>query len=1103
MIQQDYEGQPNNSFKIFGGYRDWATFLKMYQFRIESGMTDYFYEDKVSDNPGRLVFDVDWKLPNGGGTLTLAEEVRATMEINLLNYWRLTFPDIPEPQLCFAASVRENKIGIHIHAPFSFNWHFRNLHEHKIFRTGFVAYLRTQNVDVPNGNHESVIDPSAYNSTPLRLLFSAKKETKKVLGGKHQMEIVPRLEPIGPNSTSDVKDYLVTYINRKSKALPTLSKPTPEKVKGKRKERNDDGLPFVDLKDRSPDDTHVQAMVEAVMVSVDHLSSRRADNFNDWIRVGLLLHNLGNRWGVDFQEVFHKFSRRTSIPGYYKRNEVSWFWDHFRTDSEKKLGVTSLLTWAHQDSGAVVIFPRPESTMDCMGKGQKWHINREIGMPDEMVSIPSGNGDKVRECNQTYDLDMPVNHLVTPGQYRTNFFIRCDYGVGKTTRICSEIAKGVAGTANAFGIMPEDKILVVTFRTSLADKLTDDLASSGFECYNQIPVREDLNRQRMVVQLESLHRIPANWTADVVIIDESESLIKHFDSSTMTDRWMSLLILFLKMRRSRTVIMADKDLNARSYDLANEVHPGTNYQFINTFKKHQDEVMLVLPNFEDVVRCIVSDLQHNRKVAVCSNSKLALEVIKSYVARVLPNKRVKLTSSDSSVEDKQRCIRDVELVWTSVDLFLYTPSILAGVSQTTPYFNRMYVISSRFSCVPREVAQMMRRVRTIIKVPVEPDDILKEECEYVYFFHDMWRKDINRHFTMQMIQDMVNVRANGAKSLSIIAQYLAQLQGDEGNIGYSATLKKMVVYNTLETLDGYWNFDHRFRAMMAESGMKVVDVEALEPDSNLAKDLQAIRASIKNTRHMDIANAPILSPEELIDAKKKRDPTRDVKLALKKTDLCAHYNLVEWLQTTQTEDAQFRISASWVRKFMTPKLMDQYNIFVKMHQSSACTIADQIATLNFVEAAVWPTATCTPTEARLETECKLHRMSKLISESKVILEIIKLYGWNNFFSTDVIGIADANRRVEPHLPNIRQKLNALGHTDIPSETPKALTWIRKFCREGLGVPQRESKFCEDKTEAKTKRENLVLRNPNFAHRMPEPQLVQKDDGAYILPCYSS
>src|SRR5271168_3610393 len=67
-------------------------------------------------------------------------------------------------------------------------------------------------------------------------------------------------------------------------------------------------------------------------------------------------------------------------------------------------------------------------------------------------------------------------------------------------------------------------VVVVSFRRTFTDE-TLTRYGSGFKDYRKLPANKPIRADKLVTQLESLHRLDiTDWRPDLLVLDESESV---------------------------------------------------------------------------------------------------------------------------------------------------------------------------------------------------------------------------------------------------------------------------------------------------------------------------------------------------------------------------------------------------------------------------------------------------------------------------------------------------------------------------------------------------------------------------------------------------
>jgi hypothetical protein len=115
------------------------------------------------------------------------------------------------------------------------------------------------------------------------------------------------------------------------------------------------------------------------------------------------------------------------------------------------------------------------------------------------------------------------------------------------------------------------KILFITCRQSLAYNLQGSFSEEGVENY----LGGTYNAPRLICSLESLQKLikrdvfKRRWVVpyfDMVVLDESESLLAHFESDTLGNK-MSVFVTFdAILKKCGKVVALEGDFGNRSYD---------------------------------------------------------------------------------------------------------------------------------------------------------------------------------------------------------------------------------------------------------------------------------------------------------------------------------------------------------------------------------------------------------------------------------------------------------------------------------------------------------------------------------------------------------
>jgi hypothetical protein len=287
--------------------------------------------------------------------------------------------------------------------------------------------------------------------------------------------------------------------------------------------------------------------------------------------------------------------------------------------------------------------------------------------------------------------------------------LRSCMGSGKTTVLDSILGR-LGGGVTA---------LVVTYRQSLALELKRKLAAHGFVSYGDVTPRDSLSDRvrypRVICQVESLHWLSGVRTVprfDLVVVDEVESLLRHFTSPTVPcpaetmERFMSML----RCAR-RGIITMDATWGDATWTLLRDAGI-SNTLIVNDHPPVAPRTFAFTNDDAAWTDHIMDDLSAGLNVVVVSLSSERAMALHANAVAALGADRVLLHTSKSSDATKA-LLANVDALWVRYQMVIYSPTIAAGVDFSAPHFKRMYVYVCAMSALPATALQMAFRVRKL------------------------------------------------------------------------------------------------------------------------------------------------------------------------------------------------------------------------------------------------------------------------------------------------------------------------------------------------------------------------------------------------------
>ena len=296
------------------------------------------------------------------------------------------------------------------------------------------------------------------------------------------------------------------------------------------------------------------------------LNKERMNNYSSWLQVGLIIYSLD----LPFQ-LWDQLSQSSST---YELGCCATKWATFKSKSYNK---SSLYFLAKKDDPLGYDELVKTSNFDEVYK----HTNTLTMIPinkDYLCGIDLNKKLYIEEDMNTY-----IKQLFNDDFKSLN--IKSPYGTSKTQLLKLIIKQEESKTK---------RILYLSYRQTLTNDLKNNFGELGFQSY--LDHRYDADR--IIIQLESLMHLETADTFiddemsivpkfDLVIIDEIESILKQFDSSTFKRGQSKVVFEYLTniIKTSSKMITLDGDMNNRSYNFIE--HFGASINLVNTVNNNK------------------------------------------------------------------------------------------------------------------------------------------------------------------------------------------------------------------------------------------------------------------------------------------------------------------------------------------------------------------------------------------------------------------------------------------------------------------------------------------------------------------------------------
>lgn len=327
------------------------------------------------------------------------------------------------------------------------------------------------------------------------------------------------------------------------------------------------------------------------------------------------------------------------------------------------------------------------------------------------------------------DIEPIINNFNTSTD-KSILAVKAKWGSGKTHFISRNII-------NYTSQHTESRIIFLTENNSLNKQIVSQFRTGNINFTSHINTSkheldnsnfndeyEETEIINIVCSTESIQKINFR-TTDILILDEFETILNHYESETFNNKQFSKFILFKNaLEIVNKIVILDADLSNERLELISKIT-----------KLNIEPIHILTDNFKDyefnyffdkshLNTSLNNDLKKDLKIIYASSSKNHLNVLYNNLCVVYPNKIIfKFTSDNVEINDiniktsKAQILENLDefININKIDVFLYSPSIKTGISINTEYFDKSYGYAHNKSVCSREFIQMLFRARVLKK----------------------------------------------------------------------------------------------------------------------------------------------------------------------------------------------------------------------------------------------------------------------------------------------------------------------------------------------------------------------------------------------------
>jgi len=769
----------------------------------------HVYEN-IEEEQIKLFLDIDLKQEEQGRIAfdKLIDEILDLMTEQLKKI------NVYNPRIIILGANTSSKLSAHIIYP---DIIFRSINDMKWFMLDIEhEYI-----------HNKIIDVRVYKRTCLRTLYSSK------MGKNNELKFYR-----GINYENIQQAYIYTSEEKDKKQLffdtlilhGTNGKKTIEYALPEMKQKQKRAIKIAGIKEIINDDNDIDLTTISKYVKL--LDVKRANDYQLWIDIGMQIYNC-NTSGLEIWKEFSKQSEK------YEEGECEYYWTKFIKISYN--GIGSLKFNAKKDN--------PEGYETEMYDLEKRiyeaiNIDRDY-MLDKDDRISNGKTAFTKIVKKWMEYD----------EFKI-LAIQSAYNTGKTTFLMKLIEE--------YNIK---RVLFISYRRTLTYDVFNNFKRIGFTSYLDKKYKND----KIICQVDSLTHIPTEningleviKTFDLIIMDECESILYHYNSTTLKQKEYVYDLMYGMIKNSKKLLMMDGDFANRSYVYGREF--GEVKVIMNKKKKNQKHVKLV--RYIDMFnKSLDDDLKQKMRIClVTMSSTMATEYYEKY------KDMYKCKLYCNTVDDKEIAkLINVNDEWSrdKCDLLIYSPIVEAGVNYDADSFDKAYCILCNKSTTPRALLQMLSRVRnyTNNEIMMYTNHLPIKQKANFYRFEEMQSHILKMH-----------------------DKYLPKIHIEDKELGKMIVSYKYtsyvtnLIYNEVETCNKMpYYFIAYLIKMLVEKGhtYEIMRYEKVEKDEN-ASGKKNKRIELIN-EFMKIENINKKTYGELCDKKKRNECTKEDKQKIDK-----------------------------------------------------------------------------------------------------------------------------------------------------------------------------------------------------------------------------
>lgn len=723
----------------------------------------------------------------------------------------------------------------------------------------------------------TIFDTQVYRSFGcLRLVNQSKK------GKKQQLELI---------TGHKMEDTFVQYDNKASSKMyletSKLSRYYEEEMENVKKTKTRERRPIRELKAKKDKDGneveekfdfHINFKKEGItlqtfknMSDIDLMKLEPEyyrylhtlpiqDSYEEWIKVGMALKSC--------KAPETNWDEWSQLGMKYRRGECEEKYGSFLTEDENPMGFSI-------------------RTLKCLANKCKPSIFKGfLPIYNIMYELNTNGMECIEEdCHYLSQEGTPHERNIFTDKH--TLILHASMGAGKTTAITRMLKEYNYGSCLFFSTRQ-------TFAHFVAGEFRD------FHNYLNKD-DEDINQKdKIIMSLESLHKISEFKRYEMVVCDEMETLLSNFSSSTLGPRTYETFQRFENLLKgAKKVVMMDAFISNRTIHLAKGLTKRRNIRYLRNVAERKQVVAREMSYKRDIsFGTILEHILSGKKLYIMFSSNKKLNEFLEYLGTKKDNRTIlndefmqkMLIYNRDTDKEMMKGLMEINKTWKEASCIIASPKITVGCSYnpegdtSDPTFD-MKINLAIHSCTARDAFQSLMRVRNVgedgLVFAIGPSAFTNFEKNFLYLnlFNDYENekrdniiKSLKERVTERQANNDICGRKDECKDLNTLIQYLEKNEP-------IPMLREILYYNSLEMNMSSRYFKEYYMTLLPQSGFKYIEGEKIPEDEqqpdpeeiNLPK--KPISEVVEAYKKIPQVTTPEL--EKLEKKQKKNDSTKE------------------------------------------------------------------------------------------------------------------------------------------------------------------------------------------------------------------------------------